>query len=807
MITGLEHNNVLLIAPPGAGKSTFLPLKLLAMPRLRQQKIIMLQPRRVAVRAIADFLARQLGEAVGQTVGYRIRGEAKVSAQTKLEIVTEGLLTRMLQHDPELTGTGLIIFDEFHERNVHADLALAFSIESQLNLREDLRLLVMSATLEAEPLMAMLPSAQRIQCEGRSFPVDTIYRPVPAQLGLVAAVTKIIVETLHEHQGNILVFLPGAYEITKCQGLLQTRIPKDTRVYPLYGALSKEQQQQAIAPTHGQERKIVLSTNIAETSLTIDGIQVVIDSGLEKSAYYHLSKGITKLQQQSISEASSIQRQGRAGRLGPGVCYRMWDREKQARLVKQIPAEIKQLDISPYLLEAAAWGTDITQLPLLDKPSNAQVEHAQLLLKELQAFNSHNKITPHGRQMINLGVHPRLANVMVKAIQRNPESAMLACLVCAVLEGTRKSHSHHGVSVHSTLEELLKNRQDERWRTAKQWFQRLALGKGGNVGVIDPSDVALLVAFAFPDRIAKQTGKSRFLLANGTGANLAQDDPLVTCEWLAVGDLTLGKSADARITLAEPLAMEQIKSEFPHMFESKEVCEWRVKEQKIVAEKQQYFGNILLSRQSTSKVQPENCLAIWLTRIRDAGLSFLDWDDKTKNLYNRMTLLSSLQVDDWPDISESMLLSRLPEWCGYQISQVQSKHKLCSLDWYQMLLNLLDWPEQQRLEALAPQAFIAPTGNKHKFRYDSDGKVSLAIRMQELYGLRETPQVARGGIPVSVQILSPAHRPIQQTDDLAGFWQGSYKEVQKEMKGRYPKHFWPDDPANAKATTRTKKNM
>lgn len=807
VLTGLEHNNIVLIAPPGAGKSTYLPLELLRMKSLGEQKIIMLQPRRVAVRAIAGFLAKQLGESVGQTVGYRVRGESNVSNQTRLEIVTEGLLTRMVQGDPELTGVGLVIFDEFHERNVHADLGLAFCIESQLNLRENLRLLVMSATLEAKPLLTILPDALLIQCEGRSFPVETLYRPFPPQSDLATASANVAIEALQTEQGNILVFLPGAYEIQKCQRILQSRVPDNTQIFMLYGALSKELQQQAIASTSGPIRKVVLSTNIAETSLTIEGIRVVIDSGQEKSAFFHLSKGITKLQQHSISEASSIQRQGRAGRLEPGLCFRLWDREKQARLVKQIQPEILQQDLCQIVLEAAAWGTQIRQLPLLDVPSDAQLEHAHLVLRELQAFNPENKITSHGRAIANLGVHPRLANVMLKARDREHGLAVIACLVCALLEGTTRKQSEAGVEIHALLEALLNQRQDERWRTAKQWYRRLNISQDFSVKAINASDVALLVAFAYPDRIAKKTGENRFLLANGSGANLAQTDPLKNSDWLAIGDLSLGKSADARITLAQPVAFELVELEFSHMFEQREVCEWREKDQRIVAEKQQFFGHILLSRQSGAKPETASCLAIWQKLISENGLSFLSWDDSTENLFNRMKLLSTLEVENWPDVSDNWMLKNLQHWCGFELGQLQSKKQLLELDWHQLLLNMLDWPNQQRLEELAPRSFNAPSGNNHKLRYGNDGSVSLSIRMQELYGLNDTPRIARGGIPVSMQILSPAHRPIQLTKDLAGFWMGSYKEVQKEMKGRYPKHFWPDDPANAKATTRTKKNM
>lgn len=807
VLSSLIQRNVVLVAPPGAGKSTFLPLQLLKSQHFSTQKIIMLQPRKVAVRAIAEHLAEQLNEKVGETVGYRFRGEARVSANTRLEIVTEGLLTRMLQRDPELSGVGLILFDEFHERSVHADLSLAFSIEAQQSLREDLRLLVMSATLDVEPLMKLFDDAVLVECEGRSFPVDTHYNPVNRQADLAQAVSAQIVSAANEESGNILAFLPGAREIQRVQQLLAGKLSPDIQVLPLYGALDKKQQIKAIAPTASNERKIVLATNIAETSLTIEGIRVVIDSGIEKVARYDLSKGVNRLQQQAISEASSIQRQGRAGRLGPGVCYRLWDKEKQSRLARQIPPEILHTDVSPVLLEIACWGAEVGSLPLLDQPTGAQISHALALLSDLDALDAQQKITSHGKEMAKLGCHPRLAHMLLKAKSMSDEKAFVACMLCAVLEFQGRTDAGLGVSLHSQLEKMLSSRQDERWKATKQWQKRLRLADESKPGFIEAADVALLTGLGYPDFIAKHMGKNRYLLSNGSGASLADDDPLRGTTWLAIGQMHLGSAANAIITCAEAIDESQLKSTFARMFKQIEYSDWDGNDEKIITETRYYFGEILLASQPAQHTSEQERVRLWSRLINDNGLNWLNWPDSVTNLLQRLRLTRQFSKEKWPDFSEEWLLKNLQSWCGFELAKVKSRKQLQQIDWQQLLLNLIDWPQQQLLDDVLPKHFVAPTGNRHKFEYHYDGSVNLSIRLQELYGLNETPSVANGRLPVTLKLLSPAQRPIQQTADLKGFWLGSYKDVQKEMKGRYPKHFWPDDPANAKATTKTKKNM
>lgn len=804
VVEGLEKGNVLLVAPPGAGKSTFLPIELLKMPALKDKQIVMLQPRRVAVRAIASFLASQLGEEVGQTVGYRIRGESKISGDTRLTIVTEGLLTRMIQSDPELARIGLVLFDEFHERNIHGDLALAFCIEVQDGLRSDLRLLVMSATLDVEPIMALLPDALLVQSEGRSYPVETVYHGMPSNQRIPDAIAGIVLEAQNQHSGNILVFLPGVWEINQVAESLKRQLTGKTEVLPLHGSLSKEAQQQAIQPTSEGIRKIVLATNIAETSLTIDGITVVVDSGLEKVALFNLNRGMTRIQSQFISQASSIQRQGRAGRLAPGVCHRAWAKEKQSRLAKQSLPEILCVDIASAVLEAAVWGSELTNMPLLNVPTAPQLKQATELLTELQALSKDGKITSHGRAMASLGCHPRLANMLLKAKQLNTEMTMLGCLLCALFEGKGNGSN---TSIHTQLTLLQKQPSDPKWHVARQWARRLGQRSNLAFGEPEPSQVALLTAFAYPDHIAKNTGKNRFLLAGGSGANLAEHDSLLQSQWLAIGQLLLGHKADAKILLAEPITMNAIELYFSHMIQSHEVCEWRADRGKIVSEKRRMFGQIQLDSVPLNQPSEEKCLVIWSQLIRQKGLTSLNWNPGILNWIAKLKQARKLFGNEWPDVGNKWLEDNLEHWCGHYLSPLTTWRQVCDLDWSNILKNRLEWSQQQKLETLFPSHLTAPTGNRHRLEYAPDGTVSLSIRIQEVYGLRDTPCIADGRQTVQLELLSPAHRPIQTTADLAGFWAGSYEQVKKEMKGRYPRHFWPDDPANAQPTTRTKKRM
>jgi ATP-dependent helicase HrpB len=814
LIGQLQSNDVILVAPPGAGKSTYLPLRLLEAQQFQGQKIIMLQPRRIAVRAIAEYLARQLGEDVGQTVGYRIRGEAKVSANTRLEIVTEGILSRQLMSNAELPGVALIIFDEFHERNLHCDFSLALCLEIQQALRDDLRLLVMSATLHVSPLQALMPQAQLLHSEGRAYPVEVHYQSLGRQQKLQDALLQLIYRALDEQQGSILVFLPGSWDITNLAQSLAPLVSDSLLVCPLYGELNKQQQLAAIAPSSPGQRKIVLATNIAETSLTIDGINTVIDSGLEKVAIFNLSKGITELKQQAISQSSATQRAGRAGRLGPGTCYRLWAKEGHERLVRHSQPQILHSDICAMMLDAAAWGSSVNQLSLLDQPSSAQLSQAQGLLQNLAALDKVGKITIQGRALSQLACHPRLANMLIAATQFGQAEQYLACLLASLLEDKDVLPRSSGVSLRARVHYLQGKPGHAMWKMVSLWQRRIGLPSRSQQQSLPEHNCGLLIALAFPDKIAKSRGNGRFLLADGTGAFMAEDDPLAHAPYLVIAQLMLvNNQADARITYAEDIQLEEIQSHLPHLIQQQEQCQWQQAEQKIVARQQTMLGAICLHSQTSKQIDGDKIQQLWCEIIRKRGLEALPLCDKSLNLLLRMRLAKSLFAGNkgeqslWPDLSESWLEQNIEVWLAPYLTDIRNWAELSKLDWLAIIKNNLDWSQQTYLEQLLPGHITVPSGSKIALQYHQDGTVSLAVRMQEVYGLADTPTLAQGKVKVVMDLLSPAHRPIQKTQDLAGFWAGSYKQVQKEMKGRYPRHFWPDDPATATATSKTKKKM
>jgi ATP-dependent helicase HrpB len=807
LASALERENVILSAPPGAGKSTWLPLQLLKLPWLSGKKILMLQPRRVAVRAIAGYLAQQLGESVGQTVGYRIRGDARVSQATRLEILTEGLLTRMLQQDPELGGTGLVIFDEFHERNLHADFSLALCLEVQVALREDLRLLVMSATLEQSALQTLLPRAKCVQSMGRSYPLQIHYRPAPPRTDWLQHMAGVILQALDENDGSALAFLPGAGEIRRLAQMLSGRLPSDCHLYCLFGELGKEAQMAAVAPLQQGQRKLVLATNIAETSLTIEGINMVIDSGLEKIARFDLNQGISHLRSQRISQASAIQRAGRAGRLGPGVCYRLWPEAEQSRLAEQSTPQILLSDMAPMLLEAAAWGTDIPALALLDQPTDAQIEQGRALLQSLQALDNQGRITTHGRQLCNLGCHPRLAHMLIRAQEMGSDKLRLACMIAALTESKDPLRASATAAIEERLGYLNRNPDDAIMKQASVWFKRLS-----GTGKLDParadlSHTGALLALAFPDRVAKSRGQGRYLMARGTGASLSDNDSLAKEPYLVIASLlNTGAGADARITLASAIKEAQLMSQFGEQMVTETVCQWQPAQKAMQARAQRRLGKLVLSSEPVPVKPGEALQQRWLELIRQQRLNWLPMSDNAWQFIYRARLAASC-LSDLGCWSESALLEDIENWLLPYLDNCTNFRALQQLDFVALLKNRLDWAQQQALNELFPAQIQVPSGSRCKLDYRADGSVVLAVRMQELYGWTETPTLGRGQITIQLELLSPAQRPLQKTADLKGFWAGSYKEIQKEMKGRYPKHFWPDDPANAQATTRTKKKM
>ena len=813
----LIGGDAIVVAPPGAGKSTCLPLSLLKLDVFKDKKIILLQPRRIAVRTIASYLASQLGESVGHTIGYRIRGEVKVSANTRLEIVTEGILTRMLQNQPDLPDVGLVIFDEFHERSVHADFSLALCIEVQQALREDLRLLVMSATLDVTALGELLPAAKLLESSGKSYPVDIIYHPDNSSLHLFEKVSRLVIYVFPKHQHDCLVFLPGAADINKAAQRLSQHFlstgEDEVEVVKLFSELSKNEQQQALLPNPAGKRKIVLATNIAETSLTIEGIEVVIDSGIEKKAIFQLNRGVTHLQSQNISQASATQRAGRAGRLTAGTCYRLWSKEQHSRLAQQITPEIMHSDMSSFILESAIWGTDVSALALQDHPSDAQLSQGFALLKQLELLDDNHKLTTLGRKAHGLGCHPSIAVMLIKSASMSSEHLSMGCAIAALLENKDPmGRTDNGASLAARLHFVLQQRHHVIWQAIRQWHSKLAC----RLLVWPTEDTAVLVGYAYPQWLAKQRKNERYQLVNGSGAVLYQDDALTAHPWLAIANMqTSDRQQDnAQIRYAESLTLSQLEQHFEYLIEKKERVDWDPENQRIVSEMQKILGKIIIHKQPIKRPSEQHILSIWRDVIHAKGMADMPFNDEAQQLIYRVQLAasfaggpSSSAFQSFPDFTGSGLINSIDSWLIPYLTNILTWQQFTQCHFLQQLLNELDFAQQQNLNKQLPKRMTLPSGSSAQLTYTSSNSVVLSVRMTELYGLQRHPTVAQQQVPITVELLSPAGRPIQTTQDLPRFWQGSYKEVQKEMKGRYPRHFWPDDPANAQATTRTKKRM
>lgn len=802
----LIDGDAIVVAPPGAGKSTCLPLSLLNVDAFKDKKIILLQPRRIAVRNIAAYLSSQLGEPVGKTIGYRIRGEVKVSTNTRIEIVTEGILTRMLQNQPELPEVGLVIFDEFHERSVHADFSLALCIEVQQALREDLRLLVMSATLDVTALSELLPEAKLLESKGQSYPVDIVYQPDNSNSYLFEKISRLVIQVFPKHQHDCLVFLPGAFDINKAAERLKQHFSDEVEVLKLFSELSKQEQQRALLPNSQGKRKIVLATNIAETSLTIEGIEFVIDSGIEKKAIFQLNRGITHLQNQKISQASATQRAGRAGRLTAGTCYRLWSKEQQDRLSKQSTPEIMHSDMSSFILESAIWGADVTELALLDHPNDAQIAQGFAVLRQLELFDG-NKLTALGRKAHALGCHPSIAVMLVKSANLSQEHLSMACALAAIIENKDPmGRTTNGASLSARLHFALQQKNHVIWQTIRQWHTKLAC----RLLTWPIEDTAVLVGFAYPQWLAKQRKEERYQLVNGSGAVLHQDDALTSHSWLAIATMqTSDRQQDnAQIRYAESLTLSQIEQYFDYLIEKKERVQWDQKHQRIVSEMQNTLGKIVISQQPIKRPSQQHILSIWQDVIHEKGMTHMPFNEDVQQLIYRVQLAAGCSKNlTFPDFTESGLLNSMDSWLLPYLTECLTWQQLTQCHFLQQLLNELDYPQQHYLNKEFPKRLALPSGRSAKLTYASDKTVMLSVRMPELYGCKVHPAVAQQQFPVTVELLSPAGRPIQTTQDLPRFWQGSYKEVQKEMKGRYPRHYWPDDPGNAQATTGTKKRM
>ena len=807
----------LLTAQPGAGKTTRVPLALLDQSWLAGQKLVLLEPRRLAARAAATYMAAALGEPVGRTVGYRIRHDTKVGPDTRIEVVTEGILTRLLQHDPSLAGYGLVIFDEFHERTLQADLGLAFARESQRLFRPDLRLLVMSATLDCAAVTRLLDGAETISCEGRLFPVSTHYLHQPIAGHLEPAVVQSIRQALTRDAGSLLVFLPGMAEIRRVERQLrEASLGSDILIAPLHGELPQQEQEQAILPAPPGQRKIVLATSIAETSLTIEGVRVVIDAGLMRVPRFDPRSGLTRLDTIRVTQDAADQRRGRAGRLEPGSCYRLWTAAEQAGLLPRRPPEILEADLTPLALDLAEWGTlEATELSWLDPPPTGALAQARELLQQLGALNEEGALTPHGRRLAHVTVHPRLAHMMVTAASLGCGTS--ACDVAALLnerdilqggpgwrngdlririEALRGTRDHlAGATINRAACERVR-------RASEQWRRQLQLKPtdGDRTG-----QIGILLAFAYPDRIAQRIPGSdgRYRLANGRGASFQTVQELSQDEYLVVAQLD-GAGDWARILLAASVTLNELKQYCADQLQRVDLLEWNERSQSVLARRQERLGHLILDDRGLHDHDHEQVLRALLLGIQQAGLACLPW---TKDLQQWRRRVDFLHHADpaWPDLSDEALEKDLSRWLGPYLDGLTSLAQVRRIDLRPPLEALLTWQQRQELDRLMPTHFTVPSGTHVRLDYEQGETPVLAVRLQEMFGCQETPRIAGGKVPVIVHLLSPAGRPVQVTKDLASFWRSAYQEVKKELRGRYPRHHWPDDPLTAQPTNRTKR--
>jgi len=801
-----SRNAAVLQAPPGAGKTTRVPLSLLDEPWLGGKRILILEPRRLAATNAARFMARQQKEGVGGTVGYAIRYERRVSKATRIEVVTEGILTRRLQADPELSGVGLIIFDEFHERNLNSDLALALCRDAQLGLRDDLKILVMSATLDAAPVARLLGDAPLVSSEGRSYPVDIRYLPQPASGRPVDAAVSAVRRAVRETDGDILAFLPGAFEIRRCaEGLADFSGTIDLR--PLYGDLPFSEQERAILP--GPRRRVVLATNIAETSLTIDGVSVVVDSGYERRPRFDAARGMTTLETVRISRASADQRAGRAGRLGPGVCYRLWTEGEDGALLPFTPPEIRTADLAPLTLDLARWGvTDAGELSWLDAPPAGHLAGARTLLRLLGALDNNERLTPLGEEMSRFAAHPRIARLLVAA--RDEETLALGADLAAIL--SEREVPAQSFPLHASDSDLLdrlgylrRSGGEGAARAARYWREKLGVFKDETPP--DVVSIGRLLAVAFPDRIGREReeGRGRYLFSGGFGASLSPRSVVKGGEWL-VGVEVVGKpGGEGEIRLASLLPRETVEDLFGGALAWEREVDWDDRTGRVIAREVRRLGALVLQERPAAATADDTVSAL-LSAIRLKGLDLLGWSPAARQLLARARLVARHRPD-WPDLSDTSLLATLENWLAPYLDRVNGLSALRKVDLLPAIQSLIGWERQRDLPRLAPERIEVPSGSNIRLDYESEDGPVLACKLQELFGLAETPAVANAAAPVLIHLLSPAGRPLAVTRDLRSFWDTVYPEVKKEMKGRYPKHPWPDDPWNAVATRHTKRRM
>ncbi|MFW2372743.1 MAG: ATP-dependent helicase HrpB [Gammaproteobacteria bacterium] len=858
------NNRVVLQAPPGAGKTTAVPIALLDQSWLHNKQIIMLEPRRLAARNAASRMAYLLNEEVGQTVGYQIRQDHCFSEKTKILVLTEGVLTRKLQADPEQENTALVIFDEFHERSLHADLSLALCLQSQQILHENLKILVMSATLNTHAIADLLDNAPVIQSEGRSYPVDIRYIDKPIkktgnsfnnQQQLISLLFNTVKQIIHEpvpdaNGGNCLVFLPGVKEINQLfrqiKQYLNAEAINNILIAPLHGSLNKQQQDQAIAAPADGLRKIVLATNIAETSLTIEGINCVIDSGLERILQYNPASAMNSLKTHFISEDSAVQRSGRAGRLAAGVCYRLWTSQQQQRLVKHSVAEILHSDLSSLVLELANWGVQqVDELQWLDTPPASAIAQAKELLQKLNAITSDGKITSHGRDMLRLGTQPRLAHMMLSAIKL--KQAYHACLIASIL--TEKdlflARTEKSVDIHERLN-VLRRMQTSRLQSsaenqkplgidvqqarrilqaADDFFKRLKQCTK-NITRDEPDNQlsGVLLAYACPDRIAKQRhiNDARYLLSNGKGAVIPPHLQQHIGEYIVIANLDAKQGAtgqaEAVIYLAAEISALQLGDYFEDIIEHKQTITWNETQQRVETRQTRCIGKIILQQKLAPAEDKDTVSKCLLQAIEALGLDCLNWSEQAVNLKQRVqfirhhmatkpALKKQLMDQELADFSDMALMNSLELWLQPYLGTANSLKQCQKLDLYSILKSQLSWEQQQLINQLAPEKITVPSGSAIRIDYSDADQPVLAVRLQEVFGLYETPTLLNGQCLIMMHLLSPARRPMQVTQDLNSFWHTTYHEVKKELRGKYKRHYWPDDPFTAQATSKTKKNM
>jgi len=795
--------SAVLIAPPGAGKTTVVPLALLDQPWAAGRKILVLEPRRLAARAAAARMAQTLGEAVGETVGYRVRLQAKVSSQTRIEVVTEGVFTRRVLDDPGLDGVACVIFDEFHERSLDADLGLAFARDAQALLRDDLRLLVMSATLDGARIAGLLGDAPLVESLGRAFAVETSYLGRNPTARLEDEVVRAVRLALAEEGGSLLVFLPGAGEIARVQAALAERLGErpDIVITPLYGALDPGEQDRAIRPAPPGVRKVVLATSIAETSLTIEGVRVVIDAGLSRVPRFEPASGLTRLETVRVARAAADQRRGRAGRTEPGVCYRLWEEAETRALIPFAKPEILESDLSGVALDLAQWGAKSADgLALLDPPPAGAFAEARALLTRLGALNTVGDLTDHGRRLARLPLPPRLAQMVLRGADQG--MSRRAALIAACL--TERGLGGTAVDLSTRLERLSSDRSP-RARDARALATRWARAAGGREDEdgATPLEDGLLLAEAFPERIAKGRGASgEFRLASGRGAYLDPADALARAPWLAVGELGGGATRD-RILLAAPLDEAALTIAFADRLVVEERIE-RDATGRLRARRLSRLGDLVVQERAIERPDAALLRRALLDQVEAEGLGALPWSEASAAFRARVAFMAELEPDIWPDLGDVALTAAAADWLAPLLEGRNALAQISAGDLDQAVRDLVPWTLQRRLDAEAPERFTVPTGSTLAIDYTADGGPRLEVRVQELFGLDRHPTIAGGRAALTLALLSPARRPVQVTKDLPGFWSGSWKAVRAEMRGRYPRHPWPEDPLQAPPTTRAK---